>query len=72
MKLVAFSVLRDGDDMGGIVVDYAYLYGNKIKSAGLLEDDSEKNPRSPLTDFNAKLNLVRRTINMELIVAPLC
>ena len=49
--------------MGGIVGDYAYLYGNKIKSVGLLEDDSEKNPRSPLTDFNAKLNLVRRTIN---------
>lgn len=33
------------------------------KSAGRLEDDSEKNPRSPITDFNAKLNLVRRTIN---------
>lgn len=49
--------------MGGIVGDYAYHLGNKIKSAGLLEDDSEKNPRSPITDFNAKLNLVRRTIN---------
>ena len=33
------------------------------KSAGLLEDDSGKNPRSPITDFDAKLILVRRTIN---------
>ena len=58
--------------MGGIVGDYAYLLGNKIKSAERLEDDSKENPRSPITDFNAKLNLVRRTINRELIVAPLC
>ena len=41
--------------MGGIVGDYAYLLGNKIKSAGRLEDDSKENPRSPITDFDTKL-----------------
>ena len=58
--------------MGGIVGDYTYLLGNKIKPAGQLVSGSKESGITPITGFDAKLILVRRTINRELIVAPLC
>lgn len=49
--------------MGGIVGDYAYLLGNKKKPAGQLVSGSKESGITPITGFDAKLILVKRTIN---------
>ena len=52
IKITAFEY---NDRSGNKIYSIEAVDIIKQKSAGLLEDDSKENPRSPLTDFDAKL-----------------
>lgn len=52
---VKITVFEYNDNSGNKIYSIEAVDIIKEKSAGLLEDDSKENPRSPITDFYAKL-----------------